>query len=207
MVQAVESYMAFFPGKIAIMWNKLVILLSFAVAGSSAGCAQYEFDVSPEGSSAAVHVAGPDDAHLADDPLQYRMRIIEGHLVMWIDNPTDSPIELLGLKSIVTDPDGMDHPIHGQVIGPHASIRKVLPPLESEEEQGGPRPAPVVNPYDQPGFIAVPGADLANSSGADSKENQYSWDWDDGSEIRVHLVFTRAGQQFEQRLTIRRVKK
>jgi hypothetical protein len=172
-----------------------------------AGCAEYEFDVIREGSNQPVHVATSDEARLLDDPLQYRMQAVEGRLVMWIDNPTSDSIELLGDKSSVTDPDGVDHPLHGQIIAPFSSLKEILPPMESQPEQASPNPPPPLNPYDRSGFIAVPGVGPADSSGADSQEGLYSWQWDDESEIHIHLVFVQDGRQFEQRFTIHRVKK
>jgi hypothetical protein len=185
----------------------LGLVLGFALLLST-GCAQFEFDVIREGSSEPIHVATSDDAHLANDPLQYRMRAADGHLVMWIDNPTSDSIQLLGSKSSVTDPDGADHPLHGQIIGPQSSIKEILPPVESQEEPATPTPPPPpINPYDRPGFIPVPGVGQTDSIAADSRESVYAWQWDDESEIRIHLVFVRDGRQFEQRFTIRRVKK
>ncbi|MGD0464506.1 MAG: hypothetical protein ABSB74_18630 [Tepidisphaeraceae bacterium] len=189
------------------MLRKLVILLGFGLAGLLAGCAAYEFDVNREGSSTPVHVATSDEARLLDDPLQYRMRAAEGHLVMWIDNPTSDSIELLGNKSSVTDPDGVDHPLRGKTIAPRSSIREILPPMESPPEQATPNPPPPLNPYERSGFIPVPGVDQPDSSEADSQQSRYSWQWDDESEIRIHLTFVQDGRQFERRFTIHRVKK
>jgi hypothetical protein len=173
----------------------------------NAGCAQFEFDVTPSGSNQPVHVATTDDAHLADDPLRYRFRADDGRLVMWIENPTGDSIELLGDKSSVIDPDDVDHPLHGRTIGPLSSIKEILPPLESQGEQAAPNSLTPLNPYDEPGFIAVPGIGQADSTGADSQEGLYMWQWDDESEIHIHLVFVQNGRQFEQRFTIHRVKK
>jgi hypothetical protein len=185
--------------------KNLAILLCFSLAGPLAGCAQFEFDVTPDGSKQPVHVADSGDAHLTVDPLQYRMRADEGHLVIWIDNPTNDPIELLGNKSSVIDPDEIDHPLHNQTIRPLSSVKEILPPLESQGEAAATNSPAPINPYDRPGFIPVPGIDQSDSP--DERENQYDWQWEDASEIRIHLVFMRNGQQFEQRFTINRVKK
>jgi hypothetical protein len=173
----------------------------------NAGCAQFEFDVKPAGSNEPVHVSTTDDAHLKYDPLRYRFRADDGRLVMWIENPTDDAIELIGRESSVTDPDGVDHPLHGQTIGAMSSIKEILPPLESTGEQAGPNSLTPINPYDRPGFIAVPGVGEPESAEADAEQSLYMWQWDDESEIHLHLVFVRSGREFEQRFTVRRVKK
>ncbi len=191
----------------AAVLRKLVILFGVGLAALSAGCAQYEFNVTREASNTPVHVAISDETRLLDDPLQYRMQAADGHLVMWIDNPTRDSIELLGSKSSVIDPDDVDHPLHGKTIAPRSSIKEILPPMESPPQQAGPTPPPPINPYQQSGFIPVPGVGQPNSSEADSQQALYSWQWDDESEIHVHLVFVQDGRQFERRFTIRRVKK
>jgi hypothetical protein len=187
--------------------KKIVILLGIGLTSLSGGCAQFEFDVTPAGSNEPVHVATTDDAHLSDNPLRYRFRADDGRLVMWIENPTQVAIELLGRKSSVIDPDDVDHPLHGRTIGPMSSIKEILPPLESQGEQAAPNSLTPINPYDQPGFIAVPGIGQPDSIAGDSQESLYMWQWDDESEIHIHLVFIQSGRQFEQRFTIHRVKK
>jgi len=183
------------------------LVLGFALLANF-GCTQFEFDVLREGSDQPIHVATSDDTHFANDPLKYRMRADEGHLVMWIDNPTNDSIELLSGKSSVTDPDGVNHPLRGQTIKPLSSVTKIFPPMESQEDQSTPTPPqPPINPYDRPGFIPVPGVDQPDSTAADSRDSAYAWKWEDESEIRIHLVFVQNGRQFEQRFTVRRVKK
>jgi hypothetical protein len=182
------------------------LVLGFALLVNG-GCAQFEFDVTQAGSNEPVHVATTDDAHLNNDPLRYRFRADDGRLVMWIENPTNDPIELIGRKSSVTDPDGVDHPLHGKSIGPMTSIKEILPPLESEGQQAAPNSLTPLNPYDEPGFIAVPGIGQSDSIGSDPGEGLYDWQWDGESEIRLHLFFVQSGRQFEQRFTIHRVKK
>ena len=168
---------------------------------------EYEFNVTREGDRQPLRV-GTAGSGLADDPLQYRMQADDGRLVLWIDNPTSGPIELLGDKSRVTDPDGIDHPLHVQTIGPLSSIKEILPPMDTSSEDSAPPPPPQpLNPYDRPGFAAVPDLGRAASGGADSQDNIYFWQWEDASEIRLDLVFLQGQRQFEQHFTIQRVKK
>ncbi len=171
------------------------------------GCAQYGFDISGEGGQQALHVGDSQDTLLADDPIRYRLRAVDGRLVMWIVNPTPDPIELLGEKSTVTDPDGVDHPLHDQTIPPLASIKEVLPPMEAFAENPAPGPPQPVNPYQQSGFIPTPDLGAATPTGSNSGNSLYSWQWDDESEIRLDLIFQQGQSRFEQRFIISRVKK
>jgi hypothetical protein len=191
----------------AIVLRKIVILLGLTLTGLLGACAQFEFDVKPGGSDQTMHVATTADTRLNNDPLQYRFRADDGRLVMWIENPTQDVMELLGGKSIITDPDGVDHPMRGRSIAAMTSIKEILPPLESQGEQAAPNSLTPLNPYDEPGFIAVPGVGSSDSISADSQESLYMWQWDGESEIQIHLVFLHDGRQFEQRFTIYRVKK
>ncbi|MGD0766639.1 MAG: hypothetical protein ABSB42_00290 [Tepidisphaeraceae bacterium] len=166
-----------------------------------AGCAQTEFDAAPAGSGQAIRVGNDQDVRLSDSPLQYRMRADEGHLIVWIENPTDGPIDLIRDKSQVLDPEGIAHPIRGETIAAGSSIKEIFPPL-AEPAESAPHGQPEqIAPYDRPGFISIP------DSGADSEADRASWQWDDGTEIRVDLTFEQGERQFEQHFVFRRIRK
>jgi hypothetical protein len=176
--------------KVAIMFSVLL-----------AGCAQIEFDAAPEGSSQPIRVGNDQDVRLSQSPLQYRMRADEGHLIIWIENPTDNSIELIRDKSQVVDPEGIAHPIRGQTIAAGSSVKEIFPPVQ-EPAESAPRGQPEeINPYDRPGFISIP------DSGADSEAGGASWQWDDGTEIQVDLAFEQGGHRFEQHFVFRRTRK
>jgi hypothetical protein len=170
------------------------------------GCAQYGFDIRGEGGTPALHVGTSQDTALADDPLRYRFRSVDGRLVMWINNPTADPIELLGDKSRVTDPDDIDHPLHSQIIAPGSSIKEVLPPLESFSQEPAPSPPQPGNPYGQSGFIATPDVGNVTPAGPGPGGSDYLWQWDDDSDIRLDLVFLQNQAQIEQRFIIHRAR-
>ncbi|HEX4055589.1 MAG TPA: hypothetical protein VHX86_15095 [Tepidisphaeraceae bacterium] len=190
--------------------NAIRTLFAWIVGGatvlSAAGCAQYGFDIRGDGGQQALHVGTSPDTLLADDPLRYRMRALDGRLIIWIANPTPDPIELLGDKSSITDPDGIDHPLHDQIIAPLSSIKEVLPPLENSAENPAPGPPEPVNPYQRSGFIPTPDLGAATPTEANSRDDLYVWQWDDESEIRLDLIFQQGQRRFEQRFIIRRVK-
>lgn len=189
------------------MRRSLALSLGFALSSLLTGCAQYGFDIRGEGGQQALHVGTSPDTLLADDPVRYRMRAVEGRLIMWINNPTTDPIELLGDKSSVTDPDGVDHPLRDQIIAPLSSIKEVLPPLENFAENPAPNAPEPVNPYDRSGFIPTPDLGAATPTDSNSRDSIYFWQWDDESEIRLDLIFQQGQRQFEQRFIIGRVKK
>jgi hypothetical protein len=179
------------------MSAKLPLLFTILLVG----CAQTEFDATPAGSEQAVRVGNSQDVSFPGDPLVYRMRADEGHLVFWIDNPTNEPVELLGEKSDVTDPEGIAHHLRGRTIAPLSSIKEIFPPMMDQTETAAPSPTEAVNPYDRPGVIAVPNI----QSG--SQENDQNWQWDDELDIHLNLFFDQGSHQFERHFSIRRVRK
>ncbi len=167
-----------------------------------AGCETIEFDATPQGVGQPIRVTNDQDTQITLQPLTYRMRADEGHLVLWIQNPTSTPVELVGDKSTVIDPNGDPHPLDGQTIFPDSSAKFVLPPINE-----GPSQPPVTgtavpgNQYDQPGFIGLPDENQTQQA------RDASWQWDDELEIELNLVFRSGDQQFEQHFSIRRVRK
>jgi hypothetical protein len=176
---------------------KLPLLLIMLLAG----CAPTEFDAAPVDGGPAVRVGNSQDVSFPGDPLVYRMRADEGHLVFWIDNPTNEPVELLGEKSDVTDPEGIAHHLRGRTIAPLSSIKEIFPPMMDQTKTAPPTPAAAVDPYDRPGFIAIP--DIQSGS----QENDQNWQWDDELDIHLNLFFDQGGHQFERHFSIRRVRK
>jgi hypothetical protein len=164
-----------------------------------AACAPVEFDAAPVGGQ-ITRVGNSQDVAFQADPLIYRMRADEGHLVFWIDNPTNQTVEFLGDKSNVVDPEGIAHPLRGQTIEPLGSIKEIFPPMMDDSQAPPSNAAQPINPYDQPGFITVPNAQF--ESGPDQP-----WQWDDELYIQVNLYFNREGHPFEQHFSIRRVRK
>ena len=168
------------------------------------GCAPVGFEFRPAGADQTLHVGSDAQSQFDASPLHYRLLSDEGHLILWIDNPTDQPIQLVGVKSSVEDPTGDMHYLHGRTIDPHSSIKEVFPPLpedeESPEAQAPPPPIPQPgNPYDQPGFLTIPGT----GGGVEPP----TWKWDDGLEIRLDLLFQQGPHSFEQHFVIRKVRK
>jgi hypothetical protein len=167
------------------------------------GCAPVGFEFRPEGAQQTIQVNAQAESQFAAEPLRYRLLADESHLIIWIDNPTNQTIMLLGDKSTVEDPTGDLHRLHGQTIDPQSSIKLVLPPLpedqysQSQPPAGIPQPG---NPNDQPGFLPITG--IASNATPSS-----TWTWDDGLEIRLDLLFQQADHPFEQHFVIRKVRK
>jgi len=176
--------------RVAIMFSVLL-----------AGCAQIEFDAEPAGSSQPIRVGNDRDVRFSGPPLQYRMRADEGHLIVWIENPADNPVDLIRDKSQVVDPEGIAHPLRGEMIAAGSSIKEIFPPLAEPSESASHGQPEQIDPYDRPGFISIP------DTGADSEAAHASWQWDDGMEIRLDLAFERGKHQFEQHFVFRRVRK
>jgi hypothetical protein len=166
------------------------------------GCETIEFDATPQGGGQSVRVTNDQDVQISLPPLQYRMRADEGHLIVWIENPTNVAVELVGDNSAVIDPQGDAHPLLDQMILPGAWIKAVFPPVyEGPPPPAGNPSANPINPYDRPGFISVPDASQSEQS------RDATWQWDDELEIQLNLVFQRGQQQFQQQFSFRRVRK
>src|SRR5581483_12251869 len=101
------------------------------------GCARYEYDVSRPPES-AQHVGAQADVVIVRDPVVYRMRTAENHLVIRIQNPTDDRVQLRGAQSFVVDPQGESRPLRSQTIAPHAFIKLILPPMPPQPVPTGP---------------------------------------------------------------------
>ena len=165
------------------------------------GCARYEHDlVAPP--DLARHIGSNEDAVVADAPLEYRLRSVEGRLVMRVYNPTQDPITLLGEKSYVVDPNGQSHPLRGQTIAPDTFVRFILPPMRPGYYQSNPTIGiglgvgfsrarfdrrfgpPFYDPfYDEPRYYTF----------YDESDTTY-WNWEGETSVRVHLVYQRGGK-------------
>ena len=179
------------------------LLLFAALLVTTSGCARYEYDIvrPPE---AQQHVGGQRDTVVALDPLMYRMRSVENHLVVRIHNPTSDRIQLLGAESFVVDPHGESHPMRAQTIAPHSFIKLILPPPPPEVAPAGPSIQfgigagfgaaypysygyfdPFYDPvWDRPRYYAV-----YEPGGA------FYWEWPGESDVRLNLVFQRDEQK------------
>jgi hypothetical protein len=129
------------------------------------------------------------------------MRAVEGHLVIWINNPTTETVELLGDVSRVTDSDGFIHPLRGQTIPGLSEIKMVLPPLAEPDDRPPPSYPQPPSPGDRPGIMSLP------DEGNESLSNVHSWEWSGETDIEIDLTFVQGKQQFEQHFSIRRVRK
>src|SRR5687768_7678495 len=99
------------------------LLMCFGLAG----CAKYEYDL-VQPSEPAAHVGTKDWVTAPMDPLSYRLITVDSHLVMQIHNPTETPVQLLGDRSTLVDPQGESHPLKSQTIAPQSFAKLILPP-------------------------------------------------------------------------------
>jgi hypothetical protein len=192
------------------------------------GCAHYEYNLvrPPE---LTRHIGTETDEVFTVDPLQYRLRTVDNRLVVRIYNTTDDPVELLGTRSTVVDPDGQSHPLRGQTIAAGSFIKLIFPPIPPRIYDYGPTFGigvgygyhTAVYPYHaRPGYHFHPAYGppygpywhdpalygpryLAVVEGGDTTY----WDWKgaDG-EMRLLLAFQRQGKEFRQEFVFRRQK-
>ncbi|HEX3358916.1 MAG TPA: hypothetical protein VHS31_18200 [Tepidisphaeraceae bacterium] len=98
------------------------------------GCTHFEYDLT-EPTDIATHIGTKTDTTIKLDPLEYRFRAYDDHLIVQIFNPTEDSIQLMGDQSAVVDPQGQSHPLRGATMEPHSFIKLILPP-----------PPPVIQP-------------------------------------------------------------
>jgi hypothetical protein len=184
-------------------WFRRALKLAFAIGIPilCTGCGTIEFDATPEGFGQAIHVGNDQDVEITLQPLTYRMRADEGHLIVWIENQSNGGVELVGDKSNVIDPQGQSHPLRDQMILVGESCKLILPPLDEGAPGAEENGAAGVNPYDRPGFIAIPDQPISEET------RDVSWQWDDNLEIQLNLVFQRGESQFDQHFSIQRIRK
>lgn len=162
-----------------------VILLISILTG---GCARYEYDLVGPGN--AQHIGSQSDTVLHVDPLIYRLRSYDNHLVIRIFNPTPDAIQLRGDSSAIVDSNGQHHPLTAQLIAPDAYIKLILPPLPPDTAAGPPPVNPGIGPDADFGprvnDILYPPMRYAN-------DGKY-WDWEDEGTVRMNLTFQRSNQ-------------
>jgi hypothetical protein len=111
--------------------------ISLTLLGVTTGCTSTTFDVI-EPPQFARQIAGDSDSVVELNPLAYRFRAVEDHLVIRIYNPQVQPISILGPDSYVVDPHGQSHALASQAIPPGAFVKMILPPLPPEQTPTGP---------------------------------------------------------------------
>lgn len=173
---------------------RILVLLALSLI---TGCAHYEYDIiqPPE---LARHVGEDRESTFALGPLLYGMQSYENHLVIRIRNPAAQPVELLGGRSYVVDPQGQSHPLDDQTIAPLSFIKLVLPPVEPEVAPAGPSIGFGLGI----GSAWGPGYDLSLNAPLFARPRYYAaadmesrfWKWEGESDVRLSLTFAYAGQ-------------
>jgi len=184
-------------------------LLMLLVVGG--GCAKYEFDI-VEPADLAKHIGRNEETVLKRDELEYRFLAVEGRLLMYVANPTEEQIELIGAESTAVDPRGQSHPFRGQAIAPHSFIKVILPPMRPYYRSGpsfgigigvhayrgypGRYWPGVYDPvWDGPRYFTV----------VDEADTIY-WTWEDEGEARFRLTFKRGREIFHHNFGFKRKK-
>jgi len=198
------------------MRNSLLLLLTFlitALLAGGSGCTRYEYDIiNPP--DLAAHIA-KTEVIVPREPFQYRMLVVENHLVMLVDNPTDEPFQLLGEQSSVVDPHGQSHPLRPMAIAPH-SYAKLIFPNERPRYYYPSGPtfgigvgAVVTHQHhDHRHYLLDPSNDEEEPVYLDVvDDNALYWDWSGEGEMRLTIQYQRANDKpFVHDWVIRRSK-
>jgi hypothetical protein len=198
-----------------------VVLLAALALMTGTGCATYEFDL-VEPPNLRTHIGRRAMTTVRVEPLAYSMQAVEGRLVMFVENPTDEPVQLLGDRCWVVDANGVSHPLPRRTIAPAGRIKLIFPPPRPRYDRGGPTFGVgvgvsahhygrhefmgVYDPwYDEPRYVTV----------YDDASDLY-YDWPGESSIRISLFYRRGdadgagagadGQTFRHELAIQRGK-
>lgn len=171
------------------------------------GCATYEFDIThpPEFSR---HISRKADESFTRDDLDYRLRAVEGRLVVRIYNTADNDVRILGARSTLVDPHLQSRPIRSQTIAPGAFVKLILPPLAPQLRPSG--PSITIGGGISSGGGSGIGLGTGFHDGPDYYEvddnSGFYWEWDGASDVRLTLTFERAAQIFTHTFAISRVK-
>ena len=193
---------------------RLLLLLALLLLPA---CTRYEYDlVSPP--DLAQHIARDKGAAITLDSINYRLDIVDSHLVIRAYNNSQDAIELLGNESFVVDPSAQSRPMKSQTIPPGTFVKVILPPMSLLYRDPGPRIGiglgvgissghhhrhhfhghhfhdPFYDPwYDHPRYIMA------------VAEDGY-WNWPRDTEVRVRFAYRQNDRSFHHDLTFRKVK-
>jgi hypothetical protein len=193
-----------------VAMQRSLILVLLGLVGLSTGCARYEYDITRPAELAA-HIGSKAYTTFQRDLFEYRMRAAEDRLVVEIQNQTDDPIQLLGDRSSVVDPDGQSHPLRSQPIAPRSFVKLIIPPYRPVVRQEGPTFGIGVGTYGDrrhhpEGFEEIDSYDRQPQYMTVVEDNALYWDWKGEGQVRMMLTFERKEQMFTQEFVIRRVK-
>ena len=165
------------------------------MAAAGGGCARYEYEI-VDPPNLAQHI-GKTPVVVRVEPLEYSLQAYDNRLVMFVHNPTEDMIKLLGEDSVVVDPRGESHPLESRTIAPGTRVKLIFPPVPPRLQPYGPsigigvgavygsnayhrRPYGHYHGYyydDVPRYYTV-----VDDSGL-------YWDWDGESDARVTLRY------------------
>jgi hypothetical protein len=199
---------------------RFLSLTALLVGMAGTGCATYEFDLvrPPE---LTRHIGRSIDAVVQVEPLEYRMRSVDNRLVVRVFNPTNDPIELVGPKCSVVDPNGQSHPLPSQSIAPGSFVKLIFPPMRPRVYDpyygptwntgmgaggyyrvgDGPASPATPRPIPHPHFSSPPRYLVVYDDG-----DPYYWDWKGQSEVRAILAFRQGETEFRHEFVFRRRK-
>jgi hypothetical protein len=163
------------------------------------GCAHYEYDLlKPE--QFARHISTKADEVVTLDPLEYRLRTSDNHLVLQVFNTSDEPIELLGSQSVVVDPSGQSRPLRGQTIAPSSFAKLIFPPLRPTFETAGPTWGVGYGVSTYHRDIGFPNYDVIDPPRYYAVyDSEIYWEWNGPGDLRLTLVYRRGAEQKEIR--------
>ncbi len=188
--------------RLAIPFGLLILLT---------GCAHYEYNiVSPD--NLRGHIGQNTDRLVRLEPLEYRFRSVDNHLVARIYNRGSDPVQLLGDQSVVVAPNGESHPLRSQTIAPGSFIKLIFPPIPPQTVPTGPVigigfGARVDRTPPGTGIGHGPGSESVRYLDAYAPDGALYWDWTDQAEVTVTFVYRQRDHIFRQQFVFGRQKR
>ena len=149
------------------------------------GCASYDYSIRTAGGE-SKHLRTNGDEELADGPILWRARVVEGRAVVRVYNTTGGSIAIKTSGSATIDPSGQRHPVTPATLPPGAFARFILPPPPPVYQprgglhagiyygNGGDEPFPF-DPAQPPGYSAR------------DENDPTRWDWRGDGEAGILL--------------------
>ena len=168
--------------------------ISMTLLGVLGGCASTTYDI-VEPPNFARQISGDSDSVVEINPLAYRFRAVEGHLVVRIYNPGDDGISILGADSYVVDPQGQSHAVASQSIPPGTFVKLILPPLPPDQTPTGPYLS----------FqISSGGVSIDNPLPSRSAHASDTWPWPGDGTVKLNFRYRRgSAEPFTHSFSIR----
>lgn len=181
----------------------IALIVFFVMLPLSGGCAKYQFSI-VEPTDLAGDIERNGDRAVSRPPLEYTFfDLRSAALGLRIANTTDDPVQLLGERSYIVDPDGQTHQMSGGTIAPRSYIEFALPPAVRVYRPGPRFSIGVGAGYYHRGYYGGFGTVWGPPHYHDMFITMRPWNWGIG-DVRLHAEYELDDERFAHDFLFRR---